>query len=448
MATSTISNGSGWQTGWARRETARRKRAHDAATSVWARTDAELRGMVAAARAARPVSAEQVPWLILRRGESVLWHSPGVRLVTRHDHQEWPALRPPGFADFTLSQLTGALVDHTPSQFPVLDSGPLAITSMRVAFGGARPRDWVHVRVQGVAHDPRRTLTWLEGASGSDLTGLVLDPYAVAGFRFALTLALADAGGRRQSFAEHLERLLAAHQRTRPGPPPAADPEEAPTPAQVLLGGMRKLCLGPAGASVARRTVQCATVVAATLMLATMALADPRPVANLSAAESARERAVAPPGSTPPGVVDAPPAASTAPVARPEETVRPEPTSVPTTVAPAHPPAPARSGGARVSEPSRQPAGPVPGQEGLMTAGVGTRCGAPVNPYGYHYCASGQPVGDPAPGVCGYFRCGSHFWSDTGFLVQCRDGSVSMTGGRADACALHRGVLRVVRGAP
>jgi hypothetical protein len=448
MATSVISNGSGWRTGWARRENARRKRTHAAATSAWARADAELRAMVGTARAGRPVSAEQVPWLTLRRGESVLWHSPGVRLVSRPDHLERPALRPPGFADFTPSQLTGAFVDHVPSQFPVLDSGPLAITSTRIAFGGARPRDWVHVRVLGVAHDPRRTLTWLEDASGSDLTGLVLDPYAVAGFRFTLTLALADAGGRRQSFAEHLERLLAAHQRTRPAPPPAADPEEAPTPAQVLFGGLRKLCLGPAGASVVRRSVQCATVVAATLVLATMALADPRPTSALSAARSTGERAVAPSRSTPPGVVAAPRPTSTAPVTRSEEAIRPEPTSVPTTASPERTPtpAPSRAARSRVSEPGRQPVGPVSGQDGLLTAGVQTRCGAPVNPYGYHYCSSGPPVGDPEPGVCGYFRCASDFWSGTGFMVQCRDDSVSLAGGRPDACELHRGVLRVVRG--
>jgi hypothetical protein len=436
MAASVISNGARWRAGWARREDARRARAHDAAISAWTRADAELRGMLAAARATRPVNPDQVPWLTLRRGETVLWHSPGVRLVARPGRPGRPALPPPGFAHFTPSQLTGGFVDQPPGRQPVLDTGPLAITTTRVAFGGARPREWVHVRVLGVEHDPRRTLTWLEDTSGSDLSGILLDPYAVAGFRFTLTLALADAAGRRHLFAEHLERLLAAHQRTRPGPPPSARPEEAPSPARVLLAGMGKLCLGPTGASVVRRTTQCAAV-AATLLLVTTTLIDQRPAPSLSAAHGTSERAEPRP-STPPAVAAVPGSEEARPAPRPAST-----TAQPDR-APAH--ASTRASRSRASDPSGPPTLPGAGDDGFTTAGVETRCGAPANPYGYHYCASGLPVGDPEPGVCGYFRCTADFWSGTGFMVQCRDDSVTMSGGRADACVLHRGVLRVVRG--
>lgn len=72
-------------------------------------------------------------------------------------------------------------------------------------------------------------------------------------------------------------------------------------------------------------------------------------------------------------------------------------------------------------------------------------CGAPANPLGYDYCG-GSRIRKPDVRVCDFFDCGQEFWAGKGYLVQCRDGSVSLTGGRADACGGHGGLRRTVWG--
>ncbi|MFG1953659.1 hypothetical protein [Micromonospora sp. NPDC048830] len=71
------------------------------------------------------------------------------------------------------------------------------------------------------------------------------------------------------------------------------------------------------------------------------------------------------------------------------------------------------------------------------------RCGAPANPLGYDYCG-GSRIRKPDWRVCDYFDCGREFWAGRGYLVQCRDGSVSLTGGRRGACADQGGLRRTV----
>ncbi|MEV0805299.1 hypothetical protein [Micromonospora sp. NPDC050200] len=71
------------------------------------------------------------------------------------------------------------------------------------------------------------------------------------------------------------------------------------------------------------------------------------------------------------------------------------------------------------------------------------RCGAPANPVGYDFCG-GKRIRQPDHRVCDFFDCAQGFWAGRGYLVQCLDGAVSLTGGRRDACAGHRGVKRTV----
>lgn len=66
-------------------------------------------------------------------------------------------------------------------------------------------------------------------------------------------------------------------------------------------------------------------------------------------------------------------------------------------------------------------------------------CGAPVNPYGYTYCAAGSRIYAPAAGVCTWFSCIGSFAHGTGYLVTCHDGMVSMSGGHRGACSYHHG---------
>ncbi|MFD0785948.1 hypothetical protein ACFQZ8_18745, partial [Micromonospora azadirachtae] len=70
-------------------------------------------------------------------------------------------------------------------------------------------------------------------------------------------------------------------------------------------------------------------------------------------------------------------------------------------------------------------------------------CGAPQNPMGYDFCG-GNRIRKPAAEICDHFDCAQEFWAGRGYLVQCRDGVVSLTGGYRNACAEHRGVRRTV----
>lgn len=498
MGTSTGIRPSAWRTGWARRENARRRREHEHASSVWARADAELRSLAATARTPRPVAADQVPWLDLRPGEQVWWHSPAARLV--HAAGPVPTLRRPRFHDFTPSQLAGPFADRVPAELRVVDTGPVAITDRRVVFGGAQRREWVLVRLDLLAHDPDRALTWLSAAGTHDGpgSGLVLDPYAVAGFRFHLTRGLAEIAGRRTEFAAHLERLRAAHQRERPLPPATARPADAPNPVTLPLAALARLYAGPSGASAARRATRCVAAVATTLALASVALpalpAFPRPsttaagklaAAGLGGAQVDTESLV-PHGpdsvnAGPDGQGLGPDGGRTSDPSPRAFRSRPNGVATPRQSAPAsREPSPAPGGQGRGGRDRRQAPDPASaagssrsgdsaglsgaaksstsskssGSAGSPRSGLAgpsgdaDRCGAPANPYGYHFCGTGRPIASPEPGICGYFRCTTDFWAGTGFLVQCRDDAISMDGGHPGACAGHRGVLRMLRAAP
>ncbi|MGC5031803.1 hypothetical protein [Micromonospora sp. DT229] len=71
------------------------------------------------------------------------------------------------------------------------------------------------------------------------------------------------------------------------------------------------------------------------------------------------------------------------------------------------------------------------------------RCGAPVNPMGYDFCA-GERIRKPDPEVCEHFDCVPGFWQGRGHLVQCANGKISLAGGSPKACGLHGGVRRTV----
>jgi hypothetical protein len=66
-------------------------------------------------------------------------------------------------------------------------------------------------------------------------------------------------------------------------------------------------------------------------------------------------------------------------------------------------------------------------------------CGAPSNPYGYNFCGNGGYVTSPPSDICSYFSCIDNFWNGRGYMVECRDGTYSMSGGIRGACSYHRG---------
>ena len=75
-------------------------------------------------------------------------------------------------------------------------------------------------------------------------------------------------------------------------------------------------------------------------------------------------------------------------------------------------------------------------------------CGMPANPYGYTLCtnAGTQTVSSPPTAFCSLsgVTCIGDFATASGYLVQCTDGTFSLSGGVQGACSSHGGVGLVV----
>jgi hypothetical protein len=77
--------------------------------------------------------------------------------------------------------------------------------------------------------------------------------------------------------------------------------------------------------------------------------------------------------------------------------------------------------------------------------GTNSRKGVFGNPWGFDFRPGGT-ISDPPARFCDYFDCVDGFWKgDSGYVVQCRDGSFSLAGGREGVCADHRGYRRTLR---
>jgi hypothetical protein len=74
----------------------------------------------------------------------------------------------------------------------------------------------------------------------------------------------------------------------------------------------------------------------------------------------------------------------------------------------------------------------------VQPAGGGL-CGAPQNPYGYNLCGNGNRIDNPPQDICNYFDCIDNFWNGNGYMVECNDGTYSMSGGIEDVCSDHNG---------
>ncbi|MEU8382625.1 hypothetical protein [Streptosporangium sp. NPDC048865] len=76
---------------------------------------------------------------------------------------------------------------------------------------------------------------------------------------------------------------------------------------------------------------------------------------------------------------------------------------------------------------------------------TGPLCGAPPNPYGFTFCETGRKINPPADfNACLVFQCIENFPNGTGYLVMCKDGKVSMSGGLSGVCSSHGGWQRDV----
>jgi len=119
----------------------------------------------------------------------------------------------------------------------------------------------------------------------------------------------------------------------------------------------------------------------------------------------------------------------------------------PTAAAPqTAPPAPAVTTRAAAPQHTTAPVAAAPPAAAPAPAAPAKFCGAPANPYGYNYCGRGSDVYSPPADICNYFSCIANFGNGTGYMEECQDSTVSMSGGRRGACSHHGGELVAVTG--
>lgn len=146
--------------------------------------------------------------------------------------------------------------------------------------------------------------------------------------------------------------------------------------------------------------------------------------------------------STPAPVAPTTSAATTATSAAP---VTSDATAPQTTSAVAPAPVPTRAATTAAAPPAVHTAAAPPAAAPVPSKAATTNlCGAPANPYGYNYCGAGSYITSPASGTCSYFSCIGNFSNGKGYMDECQDGTVSMSGGRRGACSDHGGELRPV----
>ncbi len=64
--------------------------------------------------------------------------------------------------------------------------------------------------------------------------------------------------------------------------------------------------------------------------------------------------------------------------------------------------------------------------------------GVPSNPWGYNFTCCNR-IDLPPANFCSYFSCINNFWNGKGYVIQCRDGMFSLSGGRTGSCSWHGG---------
>ncbi|MDM4722655.1 hypothetical protein QTQ03_24795 [Micromonospora sp. WMMA1363] len=380
----TDSTGSTWRYRWAQRQNEQRRRVFRDADEAWRRRDEELRRLrtLAAELEGSADAGAGLP-LELAPGEVVFWVLPAAQLVEVRHSGVLPA------PDLTVTPQRAALRNRRPDGLRVAGAGMAVITNRRLALlGGRGRRDWTYAKMTGLAHDASAPVTLIQVLDRRRASGLLLPVDVAADFRFKLTLAFADAIEQRSFVIAQLDEAIAEHAQLKPFRPAIA------TPAQARLSGFV-----PGG----RRTVAVAAGIALLV-----------PVALLESDPSDPTRSEVAVAATP-----APTAISieaTPTEAVPTETVSAEAVASPTS-----------------RRASRSPATPS-----------GGLCGAPANPMGYGFC-DGSRIREPAADVCDWFDCVPGFWAGRGYLVQCRNGSVSLAGGSPRACGAHGGVRRAFR---
>ncbi|MEV6810572.1 hypothetical protein [Micromonospora sp. NPDC051296] len=319
-----------------------------------------------------------------------------------------------------------------PQGFNTIDAGTVVLTDRRVIFLGARgKREWAYAKLAGLLHDRSSPSSLMHVVNRQRISGLYLPSASAPGFRFNLALALADAREQRPLLIAHLDGLLAQHRSAQPVPPALATPANAPATARVPGGRasiVATLLFALCAFGGVLQAIGASTSPTSPTSLAASAQADGLPVPSVSADRTANSATPAPTPST-----SAPPTkASPSPSPTKASATPTKASAVPTKAAVKPPPTQSPTPKAK---PKPTTASPAPKQADL--------CGAPQNPYGYNFCG-GSYIYSPASGVCLYFKCIGNFSNGKGYMIQCNDGMVSMSGGRSGSCSHHGGNRRAV----
>ncbi|MGW4944773.1 hypothetical protein ACWEOZ_24645 [Actinoplanes sp. NPDC004185] len=388
------------RTRWADRENDRRGRAFAAELDAWRLHDAALRALRAtAARFTGRLDDGTLP-MALRRDERIYLVLEGVQSVEAPGSHGLP---PVVVEDVPVTPAAGPV----PAGVRVGATGTAVVTSRRLVFvGPQRNREWSYQSLTGLIHDPALPLTLLEVSNRKTASGLLVHVSMAATFRFQLQLALADAVGMREALVRKLDVLIAESARHRPPPPALAEPGQAPAGA----------LWSPLGVVLAA---------AAVLFLLVCGIGALLPDAAVKNA----------PGVAAPVSVEAP-AATRPPPALAVEPVSPSAVAAGTSPKPARSTSPAPTKSTAPPKPKPKPT-PKPKPKPVKL------CGAPQNSAGFTFCG-GSLIRTPDFTACEYFDCIPAFPDGKGYMMQCDDGMLSMSGGRPGSCSRHGGNRRPV----
>lgn len=435
----TVGTAVGWRARWVNRENERRRTAYETAVEAWRRRDMELREFCAWTEEPEPRAETPVGLPVaLDQDEVVATVQSGAELleVTARHTAGLPA---PELAVVPLED--SVRVRGLTKGVAVVDAGMAVVTDRRlILIGRLGVREWPYRQLTGVAHHPAEPFTLLHEHGPGRIRGVRVPPTAASAFRLRLTVAYAEAVGERDALRDRLDEAVVAHWRTRPAAPTPATPAEAPAAARLAR---------PALVAAVAVLVALAGVAGAVRWSAT-----DRPVVGMDFDGRPGATSADPDDPSQSTAVGAP-LSSTAPTAGPQRDATTAPgTSGPATApgpgsGPVTSPGPGPTDGASPTRPSGWPSASSTGggspspTTGSPSPAPVDLCGAPENPYGYNYCG-GSYINDPPADVCDWFDCVPTFWNGKGYVVQCEDGLVSMTGVPGGPCADHGGTRRPV----
>jgi hypothetical protein len=365
---------------WVARENERRQVEYRRRLLAWRADLAALDRLRAQARMFPGAGAIAAAGVELDRDETVIAAYAGISLI--EVDRPAGAYSPEAHGGFSYRHAAAVRPAPAPSGGTLRDQGTVTITTRRVVFvGGRGRREWSFGELAGIEHHLCRPASFLH-VPGGRVAGLSYPAELAVELRLRLECAAAAAAGRLGQLLVDLD--LQRGELAEPAAPVAAGTAEVPDP---------------------RRWPWVAAVGAAVLAVAATSLAP----TLRHTADSSR-----------------PPAAAS----------HPAPTGAGTATSPAGPPSPPPAT-ASPAAPVRKVVTPHP------AAAPVPRCGAPANPIGFTFCP-GTLVTLPDLRACAYFACVPNFRHGDGYLIQCRDGQLSMSGGIRGSCSHHGGDLRPV----